>query len=249
MNCSLHFIQHVIRHGNSFVDWHSHPIYEIVYYRSGGGTTEFNGSRYHYTPGSFAILSPNEPHNEHRSSQTEVVYFCYECRSGAPDLPTGFYQDSSGSILRWIDQMLAEMDGKKTNYEAAINSLLHLLLVEAQRLTGAHSPLPRNRQIRYAQRYMEQYYNQKLQLSQVADMCGYSYDHFRHIFKETTGLTPTQYTRRLRVDKSKEMILGNPDKSLTQIALDCGFSSLSQYSSVFRQVTGQTPSDFIQQQC
>ncbi|MNN79701.1 HTH-type transcriptional activator Btr [compost metagenome] len=96
----------------------------------------------------------------------------------------------------------------------------------------------------YAAKYIEQYYNQKIQLAQLADMYGYSADHFRHVFKEENGMTPTQYIRKIRIEKSKLMILQQGNKNLTSIALDCGFASLSQFGSVFRQLTGQSPSSF-----
>lgn len=244
MKHSLHFLRRAVHPPGHKVDWHSHPIHEIVYYQSGTGTTDFGRNRYRYESRTFAVLPPNGKHNERSDTQTDVMFFCFEFDSGVHTLTPGLYRDHTGGVFYWIDQLHRELACRKDYCDDAVNCYLGLLLIEVLRLTGEKSAHTPNRQTQYAVRYIEQYYNQKIQLNQLADICGYSPDHFRHVFKEETGMTPTQYIRQIRIDKSKQMIREQGDKNLTSIALDCGFASLSQFGSVFRQLTGQSPSDF-----
>ncbi|MDF2938556.1 MAG: AraC family transcriptional regulator [Paenibacillaceae bacterium] len=244
MNHSLHFLRRAIHSPGHQVDWHSHPIHEIVYYQTGTGTTQFDHTLYRYEPRTFAVLPADSSHNEQTDTQTDVMFFCFDYDPCLPLLAPGLYKDHSGGVFYWIGQIHRELTCRNSHSDEAVRCYLGLLLIEVLRLTGTRTDVSGNKQTLYAAKYIEQYYNQKIQLNQLADICGYSTDHFRHVFKEENGMTPTQYIRNIRIDKSKQMILEQGDKNLTAIALDCGFASLSQFGSVFKQLTGQSPSGF-----
>ena len=54
----------------------------------------------------------------------------------------------------------------------------------------------------------------------------------------------TDYTQELRLEYSTLLMSTNPEKSVSQIALDCGFSSQAYYSRCFRQRFGMSPTEF-----
>ena len=62
-------------------------------------------------------------------------------------------------------------------------------------------------------------------------------------FKQSIGLPPHQYLLSRRIECAKEM-MRDPARSLTEIALDCGFSDLSQFSVVFKRIVGLTPREY-----
>jgi AraC-like DNA-binding protein len=62
-------------------------------------------------------------------------------------------------------------------------------------------------------------------------------------FKQSMGLSPHQYMLLHRVNSAKEM-MDDRRLSLTEIALDCGFGSSSQFSIVFKRIAGVSPRDF-----
>ena len=62
-------------------------------------------------------------------------------------------------------------------------------------------------------------------------------------FKQSTGLPPHQYLLSRRIECAKEM-MGDRTRSLTEIALDCGFSDSSQFSVVFKRIVGMTPREY-----
>jgi AraC family transcriptional regulator len=103
------------------------------------------------------------------------------------------------------------------------------------------SPLPKH----ILRRVIEQMRNldSKLSLQMLAKESGYSRVHFLRMFRAATGYTPHNYLLKLRVDRVREL-LASPTLSLTDIALECGFSSHSHLSRVFRQVLGATPSEY-----
>ena len=63
---------------------------------------------------------------------------------------------------------------------------------------------------------------------------------FCRAFKRSTGLSPHRYLLAHRINCAKEM-MKDRNRTLTEIALDCGFSSSSQFSIVFKRITGGSP--------
>jgi AraC family transcriptional regulator len=103
------------------------------------------------------------------------------------------------------------------------------------------SPLPRHILRRVIERMRN--FDSKLSLQMLAKESGYSRVHFLRMFRAATGYAPHNYLLKLRVDRVREL-LASSTLSLTEIALECGFSSHSHLSRVFRQVLGATPSEY-----
>lgn len=80
-------------------------------------------------------------------------------------------------------------------------------------------------------------------LADLARHVGLHPTSFCRAFKQSTGVSPHRYLLERRVAHAKEM-MADHTLTLTQIALDCGFSSSSQFSVIFRRVTGLSPSSY-----
>lgn len=102
------------------------------------------------------------------------------------------------------------------------------------------SPLPRHILGRVIDRMRN--LDTESSLQALAKESGYSRVHFVRMFRAATGYTPHNYLLKLRLDRAREL-LASSALSLTDIALECGFSSHSHLSRVFRQVLGATPSE------
>ena len=79
-------------------------------------------------------------------------------------------------------------------------------------------------------------------MTAVAARAGLSVRNMNRLFLEELGLTPRQVLIQMRMGRARELLLdGAP---VTQVALDCGYRSLSRFITTFRQLTGQVPSEF-----
>ena len=74
-------------------------------------------------------------------------------------------------------------------------------------------------------------------------MACFSEFHFHRIFGAVSGETLNDFTNRLRLEKAARL-LRYSDHSLTDIALDCGFSSSATFSRAFRSGFDTSPSQF-----
>ncbi|MBO5094888.1 MAG: helix-turn-helix transcriptional regulator [Lachnospiraceae bacterium] len=82
-----------------------------------------------------------------------------------------------------------------------------------------------------------------LNLDDIANMSGFSKFYFSRIFKQFTHVSFYKYVNQKRIEKAAELLI-EPKNSITDIALSCGFSSLSSFIRMFKIVKGCTPTEF-----
>ena len=83
-----------------------------------------------------------------------------------------------------------------------------------------------------------------LPLEDVARAAGFSPFHFHRIFRSLVGEPLAQFVKRLRLERALRMMSHTPQRSLTEVALACGFGSSSDFSRSFKQRYGVPPSAF-----
>lgn len=75
-------------------------------------------------------------------------------------------------------------------------------------------------------------------------LSGFSRSHVSAEFKKHLGETPRRYLHRKRVEMAIQKLTSNPEMSIGEIAMQCGYSSQSLFNRRFRQLTGRTPGQF-----
>ena len=85
---------------------------------------------------------------------------------------------------------------------------------------------------------------QPLGLEAVAAAAGFSPFHFHRVFKSLMGETRNQFVKRQRLERALYQMCHAPNRSLTDVALDCGFRSSSDFSRSFKQRYGVAPRVF-----
>lgn len=91
--------------------------------------------------------------------------------------------------------------------------------------------------------YLETNYASVITLEDAAKQADMSLFYFSRFFKSTTGMSYISYLNHIRVNKAEEMLL-TTDKSIIDIALDCGFTNVRTFNRVFKQFRNNTPSSF-----
>lgn len=91
--------------------------------------------------------------------------------------------------------------------------------------------------------YIETHIDEDLDIKVLAKIAGYDEDYFRRIFKNNTGQSIAQYVRTRRLSNAA-FTLKNTEQSISDIALNNGFSSHDSFLRAFRLMIGKTPTEF-----
>jgi transcriptional regulator GlxA family with amidase domain len=97
-----------------------------------------------------------------------------------------------------------------------------------------------NRRLLRARDAMDRSYAEPLDVPALARIARVSEAHFIRTFRATFGETPHRYLQRRRVERSM-WLLRETDRSVTDICLDVGFTSLGTFSRTFRDIVGVPP--------
>ena len=100
-----------------------------------------------------------------------------------------------------------------------------------------------NRRLLRARDAMDRAYAEPLDIPTIAAVAHVSEAHFIRTFRSVFGETPHRYLQRRRVERSM-FLLRETDRSVTDICLDVGFTSLGTFSRTFREIVGESPSTY-----
>lgn len=94
--------------------------------------------------------------------------------------------------------------------------------------------------VRQAMAYIHTHFTETLSREDIAEKIGISPDYLTDCFRQELGITPITYIRRYRVRQACEL-LRNTNQSITEIALNVGFSESAHFSHTFLREIGVTP--------
>lgn len=139
-----------------------------------------------------------------------------------------------------------------TGREGIRGSLLDQLLVRIDTLSAANAPLSNARETRSARQLAVQRAREYIDLNltepiRLSDLCKIARTQARALeygFREVVGLSPIAYIRMTRLHRARQMLLSTAvrSRSISEIALDCGFWHFSQFAMDYKQLFAERPS-------
>ena len=91
--------------------------------------------------------------------------------------------------------------------------------------------------------YINEHCTEDLNLDKIAKLAGFSKYHFTRLFKQITTTTFYKYLNLKRIEHAQKL-LANPGISVTEVALNSGFSSLSAFIRMFKLINHCTPTEY-----
>ena len=244
--------------------WHYHPEYELTYIVSGSGYRIVGNSHEHFSSGDLVLLGNNLPHtwwgkNEDGSpSEAIVIQFSSEFIEPFLRLNEGqsikeLLAKSAKGIRFESDSSMVEnlMSLSETKELNSILSLLSLLQDLTEKPTANlcadsyHNVISKKFETRINKvcTYIQNHYSKSISLKQVSDLVFMTESNFCKFFKKATSTTFSDYLNDLRINEACHLLLYSED-TVSKIAHDCGFESLSYFNRVFLRKKQLTPSGF-----
>lgn len=215
------------------------------------------GRDVHLRPGDFVIASMEEPYTLEFTSEFEMPVLSISpdvMRRLTPD-PEAFLgvrmsgaDADCGLLSSFVAQVVARMgrldEPMKCRVEANILDLLGgVLAARARPAAPLPGPSPGALVAQIKAHVARHVGDRTLTPAVVAATFGISVRQLHSLF-EREALSIGRYARQLRLETSRALLKDHPDRSLTQIAIDCGFYDLPHFSRCFRAEYGESPRDF-----
>ena len=92
-------------------------------------------------------------------------------------------------------------------------------------------------------KYLESDQRQELSVEEIAKMCFVSSSYFERLFKKYSGMTPSKYRLKRKLERAK-LLLKNPSLTLEAISAELNFFDSAHFCRSFKNETGMTPSEY-----
>lgn len=163
-------------------------------------------------------------------------------------------RDELAAMLReYMLEIESEYFGRAQYHEARIYSLLISFFVDFGRESGNQDRkfgnFTTNKQHEYVQKFMNvcnyinEHCTEDVTVDELADIAGFSKFHFARLFKQFTNVSYYDYLTGKRIEHAETLLI-TPDISITEVAMQSGFNSLSTFNRVFKNIKGCTPSEY-----
>lgn len=244
---------------------HTHPYYEIFYLINGDCTFFLNHNIYQLNKGDMVIVPKGEIHNatfpEHGTSERFVVCFREANLSWLDDLLGSemVQQTIEAGVIsipdrrrEYVESLMAKLlfenDGPDVLSPAFIRTgivELFLFIIRCQRYE--HNAIKEidvdNQLMQEIATYIYQNYDKKLTLVDMSEKFNISRSYLSKKFKVITGFGFKEYVVNVRIKNACRLLL-ETNKSITDIAFECGFNDSNYFGDAFRHIKGVSPNKY-----
>ncbi len=237
---------------------HTHPVWSFIVSFDSNCRTRIGTTMYDSTPSTIFAMEPGIPHQE-LPSETVSRYIAVMIdtrylqeqiavyKKSIAEIQTAMICPSSQRLIDELKEFMTEYEEAAPGYEQLLKAsalkITHLIIRQFLDLNHPSSLIMHRMSVNKALEFLNEHYGEKISINDLANAANCSTSHFSRIFKDETGIAPSDYIMKVRLDYAKRM-LRSDEKTLTQIALDCGFNSSSYFSHCFSHAFNVSPSDF-----
>lgn len=231
---------------------HVHDDIELVYIKKGSGTAYCDGKKYTLTDNSFFIAFPNQVHHYSDCSDGEYIIIVIKpselysyadvfCEGRPLSALLQFEDQDDDNAVFLINTALKEheRDGQSPIINAYLTALFGKLLGRYKIEKCRES----NDTVLQILQYCKQHYRENVTVSDVAKKLRLSKSSVSHIFSSRICMNFCDYINLLRLSDAEQM-LKNKSYPITDIAYNCGFSTIRTFNRAFLKHYGKSPSDY-----
>lgn len=228
---------------------HQHGCWEILLFTEGTGHIYIEDQEWECRPGSLFVLPPYTPHRTaSREGMKDMSMFIQDFRPIGGASFRCFQDDPEGSVAAILEMAWHFSRDGSLYAKSAVNvmgDLIYQLCVCYYNQT-----LTRDLRLEGILELMQLHVGDPdFDLACAIQKTGYHEGYFRRIFKETTGLPPAAYLKKLRMEYARSLFQQfGSSRTVKDVAAACGYRDALYFSRSFRQYTGMSPSRY-QAQC
>lgn len=247
---------------------HCHTPFEIMTVCSGSGQYKTENAVYPILPGDVFVFSSNEIHSitESGPEGLSIINLHVEprylketgaalpeeslmvlCFSHAPAFQNRIPAAQAAVLRDHFSGITGEFSDREKRFPTAIQARLSLFLIELLRHHSYESAVPSKNHSHFramltVYAYIDEHLNDDLSLKELAGLVNLSPNYFSSIFKQMNSLSLWDYITSKRIEKAMRLICSpSSERSISDIALSCGFNNTVNFNKAFKRLTGITP--------
>lgn len=222
----------------------------------GSGVLVYNGKKYPLRVGDCVFIDCRKSYS-HRSDlelwtlkwvhfygpNMGGIYEKYVERGGQPV----FRPETPNAFVKLLDELLGIAGSsdyiRDMHISEKLTSLLTLLMAESWHPENNFYIGSKKQSLQHVKDYLEQHYQEKIILDNLADKFYINKFYLARIFKEQFGVTINSYLAQIRITHAKQLLRFS-DLTVEQIGQTCGIEEPAYFARVFKKVEGTTPGEY-----
>ena len=231
-----------------------HTGYSLSFVRQGSFGYHSRGRSFELVAGSVLVGFPGDEFvctHEHQAGGDECLSFrlSAECVALLGDAPAVWQRGAlppQPELMVLGELAQTVLEGQSG---AGLDEVAYCFAARFVRLVGGRCERPlaltsrdRKRAVDAAH-WLDSRAHEAIDLGRVAAHAGLSPFHFLRLFSRALGVTPHQYVVRSRLRRAARLLV-DPQRAITDVALDVGFADLSNFIRTFRRAAGVSPGAF-----
>ena len=250
-------------------DQHFHDDLEFLYIASGTFKCVSNNVTYIANKGDVIFINSRIPHaTESLGPYTSTDMIQFDTSNFSSDTMSGLSKylsrfininkapvvvfksasEHTKELKMYLDGIFTEYIDKKPSYELYIKSNVLNIIAFLSRydyLTDSSIFFDEKNieKVMPALNYIDEHYDEQITLEELSTVLNLNPSYFCRLFKKATNSTFVEYLNFVRICKSEKK-LSSSKESIAEISLNLGFSSVSYFNKVFKNIKGCTPTEY-----
>lgn len=219
---------------------HFHKNYELLYAVAGSCQAEVASRRLTVEQGHFLLIPPYAIHSFTMDSSCKLWVCVFSADHVGGQNSSTMYAPfvCREDIQKFLENNLIFTG---TPDRLLLQACLHLVLHQCS-AAPVLGTLDFDRILRITQ-VVSDNLDKNITMAQAADLLGFEYHYFSRLFHSLFSMNFRQFVNLYRIEKACQLLRSAPSDIAT-IALECGFQTLRSFNRSFRELTGQTPSQY-----
>lgn len=251
---------------DAFCDIHVHSEFELLKVIDGNIKFSIYGKDYETKRGDIIFVNSQVPHSTvlYKDSSAFFIQFHTDIHPSINDIHLSAYlphfinianedvvifkkgTDVNRILSSCLDNIKKEYADKEYSYDVFIRGYLHNILAQLYRSNIIMRPeqffeSKNVKKIMPVLEFIDEHYSTKLSLTQLSQIINVNEHYFCRLFKKILNASVFQYINFVRVHKAEELLFST-DKSISEVAFETGFSSLTYFNRTFKKHNYCSPS-------
>lgn len=228
---------------------HLHSRLEIIYVIDGAIEISIDGADMEINASEYCMVLPWQIHSFRTRTYSKLLILVIPGRIVSPFLENMKYLHGETQVFRAekeIDRLFQKylVESSECNeyiLMSVIYGICHCFLSSCKLVPNENRE--RNEDMQRVLKYISERSHEKLDLRSVAAELGYNYYYLSRLFSKEVKIGFYEFCSSIRIEKSIHRLI-HENTTVTQIAYECGFSSIRTFNRAFKRVTGMAPSGY-----